>query len=153
MSWKIPHSLFFISLLFGGSAVAAEAPKWQAEWQKTIEAAKKEGQISLYGGQEITHPEITAAFTKEFPFIKVLTTSGRGGDLLARIISERRADKYLADVIATGPNGPRMENSVDPSHLYWLHGDTAHLAPAVDHYEEEHGSGESAVSPISRRPL
>jgi len=31
-----------------------------------------------------------------------------------------------------------MENSVDPSHLYWLHGDTAHLAPAVDHYEEEH---------------
>ena len=31
-----------------------------------------------------------------------------------------------------------MENSVDPSHLYWLHGDTAHLAPVVDHYEEEH---------------
>ena len=31
-----------------------------------------------------------------------------------------------------------MENSVDPSHLYWLHGDTAHLAPTVDHYEEEH---------------
>ena len=63
MSWKIPHSLFFISLLFGGGpAIAAEAPKWQAEWQKTIEAAKKEGQISLYGGQEITHPEIIAAF-------------------------------------------------------------------------------------------
>jgi len=31
-----------------------------------------------------------------------------------------------------------MENSVDPSHLYWLHGDTGHLAPTVDHYEEEH---------------
>jgi 5,5'-dehydrodivanillate O-demethylase len=31
-----------------------------------------------------------------------------------------------------------MENSVDPSHLYWLHGDTAHLASAVDHYEEQH---------------
>ena len=30
------------------------------------------------------------------------------------------------------------ENSVDPSHLYWLHGDTAHLAPSVDHYEEDH---------------
>ena len=87
---------------------AAGAPKWQAEWQKTIEAAKKEGQFSLYGGQEITHPDIIAAFNKEFPFIKVLTTSGRGGDLLARIISERRADKYLADLIATGPNGPRM---------------------------------------------
>jgi 5,5'-dehydrodivanillate O-demethylase len=31
-----------------------------------------------------------------------------------------------------------MENSVDPSHLFWLHGQTAHLAQAVDHYEEEH---------------
>jgi 5,5'-dehydrodivanillate O-demethylase oxygenase subunit len=31
-----------------------------------------------------------------------------------------------------------MENSVDPSHLYWLHGGTAHLARAVDHYDESH---------------
>ena len=31
-----------------------------------------------------------------------------------------------------------MENSVDPSHLYWLHGDTAHLAQTVDRYDEEH---------------
>jgi len=31
-----------------------------------------------------------------------------------------------------------MENSVDPSHLYWLHGSSAHLADVVDHYSEEH---------------
>ena len=31
-----------------------------------------------------------------------------------------------------------MENSVDPSHLYWLHGETAHLANSVARYEEEH---------------
>jgi len=31
-----------------------------------------------------------------------------------------------------------MENSVDPSHLYWLHGDTAHLAPRVKKYAERH---------------
>ena len=31
-----------------------------------------------------------------------------------------------------------MENSVDPSHLYWLHGETAHLVGATDRYEEEH---------------
>lgn len=31
-----------------------------------------------------------------------------------------------------------MENSVDPAHLYWLHGTTAHLARAVDEYEEQH---------------
>ena len=31
-----------------------------------------------------------------------------------------------------------MENSVDPSHLYWLHGETAHLVGVVERYEEEH---------------
>lgn len=31
-----------------------------------------------------------------------------------------------------------MENSVDPSHLFWLHGETAHLLPNVARYEEEH---------------
>jgi len=59
---------------------AAEPPKWQAEWQKTIEAARKEGQLSLYGGQEITHPEVIAAFNREFPFIKITSASGRAAD-------------------------------------------------------------------------
>ena len=31
-----------------------------------------------------------------------------------------------------------MENSVDPAHLFWLHGDTAHLAPRVKKYSEQH---------------
>jgi iron(III) transport system substrate-binding protein len=99
-----------LSLLIGVVSVvsAAEIPKWKEEWQWVLAAAKKEGQIALYGGQEITHPDIVAAFNKEFPFIKVTTTSGRGGDLVARIAAERRADKYLADIMASGPNGPRM---------------------------------------------
>jgi len=31
-----------------------------------------------------------------------------------------------------------MENSVDPAHLFWLHGDTAHLGPRVKKYAENH---------------
>ncbi len=31
-----------------------------------------------------------------------------------------------------------MENSVDPSHLYWLHGVTAHLASLMEGYDETH---------------
>ena len=96
-----------VSILITAAASAADVPRWQLEWQKTVEAAKKEGQLSLYGGQEITHPDILAAFNKEFPFIKVTTVAGRAGDLMARITAERRADKFLADVMASGPNGPR----------------------------------------------
>jgi iron(III) transport system substrate-binding protein len=89
------------------SVFAADAPRWQVDWQKTVEAAKREGQLSLYGGQEITHPDILAEFNKEFSFINVVTVAGRAGDLMARITAERRADRYLADVMASGPNGPR----------------------------------------------
>ena len=96
-------------VVFTAAVVSAgDAPRWKEDWQKTIEAAKKEGQLSLYGGQEITHPDILAAFNKEFPFIKVVSTAGRAADLMARIVAERRADKYVADLMASGPNGPRM---------------------------------------------
>ena len=90
------------------ASLAAEAPRWKEEWQRVVEAAKKEGQLALYGGQEITHPDIVAAFNKEFPFIKVISATGRAADLMTRIVAERRADRYLADVMASGPNGPRM---------------------------------------------
>ena len=87
---------------------AAEFPKWKEDWSRVIEAAKQEGQLSLYGGQEITHPDIIAGFNKDFPFIKVSSASGRAADMMTRIVAERRADRYLADVTASGPNGPRM---------------------------------------------
>ena len=111
-------ALSFACLLgWVSSVIGAEQPKWQAEWQRVIEAAKKEGQLSLYGGQEITHPEIIAAFNKEFPFIKIISASGRAADMMTRIVAERRAEKYLADITASGPNGPRtlyLSKILDP---------------------------------------
>jgi hypothetical protein len=104
--WLALTFAYFLGLV--SNVAGAEQPKWQAEWQRVIEAAKKEGQLSLYGGQEITHPEILAAFNKEFPFIKIISASGRAADMMTRIVAERRAEKYLADITASGPNGPRM---------------------------------------------
>jgi iron(III) transport system substrate-binding protein len=90
------YLLLFFGL--GTAALAAEKAGWQAQWDRTIAAAKKEGAVSLWGDMEITHPDIVAAFTKEFPFIKPISVSGRVGDLTTRILSERRAGKYLADL-------------------------------------------------------
>jgi iron(III) transport system substrate-binding protein len=78
---------------------------WQREWEKVIDGAKKEGEVRLWGEQEITHPDIIAAFTKEFPFIKPVTVGGRVGDLMPRIIAERRAGKFLADIYSGGLGG------------------------------------------------
>src|SRR5262244_3854350 len=98
--------LLFALLHSSGFCHGAESkPASQVDWEKIVAAAKKEGEVRLWGDQEITHPDIVAAFTKEYPFIKPRTVSGRVGDLMPRIIAERRAGKYLADLYSGGLGG------------------------------------------------
>ena len=97
-----------VSGFFGFSAVgpsdrfahAAEVkPAWQEEWEKVLAAAKKEGQVTVYiSGYEEVLPE----FEKEYPEIKLISVSGRGSQLAQRLITERRGEKYLADVFNSG---------------------------------------------------
>ena len=85
---------------------AEDRPSWQGEWEKTVQAAKKEGQLVNYGGEEVTHPDILKAFNNDYPDIKVMTATGHGSELGARIIAERRAGKFLVDLYAGGPTTP-----------------------------------------------
>lgn len=95
-----------LSFVLPAKADAAESKQaWQQEWDKILAVAKKEGEVRLWGDQEITHPEIVAAFNRRHPYIKVVTVSGRVGDLMPRIIAERRAGKYLADLYSGGLGG------------------------------------------------
>jgi len=78
-----------------------QADGWQKEWTRTVEAAKKEGQVNVYiGGWEAVIE--SGAFQKAYPEIKVVTVSGRGGETAKRILAERRAGKFLADVSSEG---------------------------------------------------
>jgi iron(III) transport system substrate-binding protein len=96
-------SIFFPCLSL---QAAEDKPAWQVDWEKSVQAAKKEGQLVNYGGEEVTHPEILKAFNKEYPEIKVTTASGHGSELGARILAERRAGKFLVDLYAGGPTTP-----------------------------------------------
>ncbi len=94
---------FFAGILIlvtaSGSRAAQAKPPWQAEWEKTIEAAKKEGQVAVYiSGYE----EILPEFQKEFPEIKVIAVTGRGSQMAQKLLTERRGDKFLADVFNSG---------------------------------------------------
>lgn len=71
------------------------------EWEATLQAAKKEGQVSIY---IYRYERVLEAFKKDYPDIKVVSVTGTGNQLGTRIITERRADKHLADVFSTGPN-------------------------------------------------
>jgi iron(III) transport system substrate-binding protein len=96
--------LLLIIFFFGCSQQSFGAqPKlaWQAEWEKTIDAAKKEGQVVIYiSGYEAILPD----FEKEYPEIKIVAVTGRGNQLGPRLLAERRAEKYLADVSSSGAN-------------------------------------------------
>jgi hypothetical protein len=80
---------------------AMGAESWQAEWDKTVKAARNEGRVTVYGAATQGFLALNAGvFQKRFPEIQVVTV---GGDRThPRIMAERRAGKYLADVVVGG---------------------------------------------------
>lgn len=93
----------------GGSkpaAVASPTASAQAaigagfpEWQQTLDAAKKEGKLSvdLYPGPG--YENVMHAFTKAFPDIKTEYTNLTPVDLAPRMQAERKAGVYTWDVV------------------------------------------------------
>lgn len=94
------YSVFILAEL---SVAAGQPPEgWQAEWERTVEAAKREARVHLYiSPQSSIHLE-AGVFQKRFPEIKVVTVTGSGSALVPRILAERRANKYFADVAMAG---------------------------------------------------
>jgi len=99
-------SFFIAALLFiladSLPVLAAESKSdWKADWEKTVQAAKKEGQLTVYhwGSPLILNAGI---FQKAYPEIKVVTVEGMGTQLMQRILAERRGEKYIADVYIAG---------------------------------------------------
>jgi iron(III) transport system substrate-binding protein len=89
------------SLGMVGEVVAAPA-NWQKEWEQTVAAAKREGQVTVY---IYRYDGLLQDFKREFPDINVVSVAGRGNALTTRIMSERRAGKFLVDVYSAGPGG------------------------------------------------
>jgi iron(III) transport system substrate-binding protein len=86
----------------GIAASAAEfRPASQQSWENTVAAAKKEGQVVIYiSGYEA----VLQDFEKDYPDIKPAVVALRGNQLGQRLLAERRAEKYLADVVSSGAN-------------------------------------------------
>ena len=88
--------------IIAGEARAA----WQDEWEKTIRAAEQEGQLNLYSLSEVGEAISNTGFAKKFPKIKLSVVNARGGEHVSRIMAERRAGKFLADVGNLGNTSP-----------------------------------------------
>src|SRR5262245_8643219 len=71
------------------AAHTASAAAWQEEWQATVQAAKREGQVTVYiSGYGATLE--AGHFQKDFPEIKLVVVTGQSGQLGPRLLAERR---------------------------------------------------------------
>jgi len=78
------------------------AAQWRQEWERTIVAAEKEGQVTVYGPPGITYQNAIGAFQDAFPKVKLVYVPGAGNNNAQRLVTERRAGKYLADLFIGG---------------------------------------------------
>jgi iron(III) transport system substrate-binding protein len=91
----------FVLFCVGAGQSAAQS-NWQNEWERVLAEAKKEGQVNIY---IYRYERLFQDFRKEYPWLNVISVTGRGAELTNRIISERRAGKFIADVYSGGTNG------------------------------------------------
>ena len=93
----------------GGSAFDADVQKAYDGYAKAnmpnvsidlLQAAKKEGTLSLYHGQTGSDDASLTLFKQNFPFINVEAVALSGGNMLERFGGEYRSGKYLSDVVS-----------------------------------------------------
>ncbi len=87
-------------------SVAARQPggeAWQQKWDALLEAGKKEGRVVIFtniGGKN--RADLTAAMKEKYGLDLEFMVASRGLELTQRLITERRAGLYTADVVMTG---------------------------------------------------
>ena len=87
---------------------AAETkPSWQTDWDKTVEAAKKEGKLvaAIPASAEL-RKTITDVFPKRFPGIELELTNARGPANAGKIAAEFNAGVRYYDLLISGTSTP-----------------------------------------------
>jgi ABC-type Fe3+ transport system substrate-binding protein len=98
---RIVVSLLYLSLHAGVADAAETKASWQVEWDKAVKSAESEGDVSVY---VVDYPRYTVEhFRKAYPKIKLNVVDGPSGpELSSRLMAERRAGKYQADLYIAG---------------------------------------------------
>jgi len=85
---------------------AAADPAADAEWMRTVSAAKKEGKVSIFLYHRDNIETAVRVFEKSFPDIQLVTASTSAAETGPRLMAERRAGKFLWDICICGPTTP-----------------------------------------------
>jgi iron(III) transport system substrate-binding protein len=93
-------------LLCLGAACAAAQEPWQARWDATLAAARKEGAVTVSGPPgSVQRNAIVKAWDAKFPGIRLDYSGARGSVIAGKVKRERAAGLYNWDIIlaSTGP--------------------------------------------------
>jgi ABC-type Fe3+ transport system substrate-binding protein len=94
--------ILLTALILAGTHEAREAEIHSGSeqgWERTVKAAEQEGQVVVY---KIAHDTEWQAFQNRYPKIKVNLVPGSAAQIQQRILAERRAGKFLVDVVRLG---------------------------------------------------
>ncbi|MED1796708.1 ABC transporter substrate-binding protein [Brevibacillus nitrificans] len=91
-----------------GTGASADTKKeaWQIEWEKTVEAAKQEGEVVVFG-LPTNREGVMEEFEKAFPGIKVKYSGMNPTQMTTKILAEQQQNKFLVDIT--------LENAAVPS--------------------------------------
>ncbi len=102
--------------------ILGQSGDWKQEWEMTIQAAKKEGRLVYHSGNAAE--AYFNEFSKKFPEIKTVRMLTRGGSAAhQRLMAERRARVYVADIVHLGRgSGGRLARTgaFDPLKPYMI---------------------------------
>lgn len=124
---EVKRIVLFLGILLIGALIVACSPKispmeksaapdalkqeteivgketWQAEWDRILAQAKKEGSVILYTDQgDVVRQAITEEMNKKYG-IDLRITGGKGGQLAAKTLAEKNAGLHLVDMSISGP--------------------------------------------------
>ena len=97
-------------------AAGSSAPAGMAA---LVEAARKEGRVSVYGPPGIEYRRVwVEAWQKAFPDIQLDYSGANGSEQAPKLATERQGGKFLADIYTGGPSSPLRSlipiNALDP---------------------------------------
>lgn len=92
-----------MAMIAPAALAQSKAPTdWKQDWERTVAAAKKEGELVISGPSGRNWREALMKFQEAYPEITVKITPSAGRDFWPRLIKEREIGQYLWDLRVGG---------------------------------------------------
>jgi iron(III) transport system substrate-binding protein len=81
-----------------------------AEWRQVVDAARREGKLSIYGPPgDAVQEALVQGFKERYPEITVEYTAGNNTQLAPKVLTEASAGLHLADIHIGGTDAPMLQ--------------------------------------------